>query len=94
MGEELAASRSRVLKGFSTVGERPDRAPPPLRRDRRPPPPRARGYVWADGYWDWRGGRYVWVPGRWIAARRGRRWSSGQWRRQGPNWVFVPGGWH
>jgi len=22
------------------------------------------GYVWIDGYWDWRG-HYVWVPGYW-----------------------------
>ena len=38
------------------------------------PPPPARvevygyapgpGYVWIDGFWDWRG-RYVWVPGYW-----------------------------
>ena len=51
-----------------------------------PPPPQAvgivgyapgPGYVWIDGFWDWRG-RYVWVPGYWG-------------RRPHPRAVWVPG---
>ena len=68
-----------------------------------PPPPRheavpsARaGYVWAPGYWDYRGHRHVWVNGHWERARhgyvlpraaRGCR-TDGRWRlharRRGP----------
>ncbi|WP_229293727.1 YXWGXW repeat-containing protein [Burkholderia pseudomallei] len=53
---------------------RPERPPPPLRRERRTAPPRPRGYVRTNGYWRWPGGRYVWIPGRWIAQRPGHRW--------------------
>ena len=51
-----------------------------------PPPPPAvgvvgyapgPGYVWVDGFWDWRG-RYVWVPGYWG-------------RRPHPHAIWVPG---
>src|SRR5215471_3133551 len=52
-----------------------------------PPPPPAvvgvvgyapgPGYVWIDGFWDWRG-RYVWVPGYWG-------------RRPHPHAIWVPG---
>ncbi len=33
--------------------------------------PRARsGYVWAPGYWDWRGNRREWVSGTWVVEHR------------------------
>lgn len=35
------------------------------------------GYVWIDGFWDWRG-HYVWVPGYWG-------------RPPHPHAVWVPG---
>lgn len=35
--------------------------------------PPVAGYVWIDGFWDWRGGRRTWVDGRW-APPRGRGW--------------------
>ena len=71
-----------------------------------PPPPRAMGFVgvapgpgfvWIDGYWDWRGhdwfwvgGRWarppypraVWVPGNWAHHSHGYRWTAGYWRRR------------
>ena len=72
----------------------PDRpAPPAARHDRRPPPPRPHGYIWTDGYWRWQRGRYIWVPGRWVARRPGRRWVLGYWRRQGQVWIYVDGTW-
>ena len=53
-----------------------------------PPPPRVEvvpasrpGYVWAPGYWDWRGHRHVWVNGSWVRARRGESASG---RRRAP----------
>ncbi|ADV84337.1 YXWGXW repeat-containing protein [Terriglobus saanensis] len=62
--------------------------------ERRPPPPRP-GYVWRAGYHRWDGGRYVWVPGEYLAPPRphahyyqgawvhdghGYRWRDGYWR--------------
>lgn len=57
-----------------------------------PPPPRygpvgvAPGprYIWADGYWDWRGNRWRWVPGRWVVPPRHRTvWVPGHWTPDG-----------
>ena len=53
-----------------------------------PPPPRyavvgvapGPGYLWTDGFWDWRGGNYIWMQGRWL-------------RPPHPRAVWVPGGW-
>jgi hypothetical protein len=54
-----------------------------------PPPPRPAvygavgyapgpGYVWIDGFWDWRN-RYVWVPGYWGRPPRPHaRWVPGR----------------
>jgi hypothetical protein len=39
-------------------------APPPLRVEVKPPPP-APQYVWEEGYWQWTGRDYEWVPGHW-----------------------------
>lgn len=56
-----------------------------------PPPPRygvvgvapAPGYVWTDGFWDWRGNNWVWAPGRWQRPpRRGARWEPGRWQER------------
>ena len=56
-----------------------------------PPPPRygvvgyapGPGFVWVDGYWDWRPPRpgAVWVPHRWVPYGRRYRFVRGYWRR-------------
>jgi len=52
------------------------------------------GYVWTDGYWGWRGGRYVWVPGRWLRPPHARAvWVPGAWSRDGHGWRFQEGYW-
>lgn len=38
------------------------------------------GYVWTEGYYNYRGGSYGWVPGRWMRPPR-------------PHAVWVPGAW-
>lgn len=68
-----------------------------------PPPPRyavvgvapGPGYVWTEGFWDWRGGAYVWVPGRWLRPPRPRAvWVPGAWvERPHRGWEFRRGGW-
>ncbi|HEY6452854.1 MAG TPA: YXWGXW repeat-containing protein [Steroidobacteraceae bacterium] len=65
---------------------------PPAPRVEAAPPPRA-GYVWAPGYWAWRGHRHIWVRGHWMHERRGFHWVPDQWVQAGPHWHYVPGHW-
>jgi hypothetical protein len=68
-----------------------------------PPPPYARGpvgyapgprYVWAEGYWDRRGGDWSWVRGRWDIPPRPRAvWIPGYWTRHARDYRFHRGYW-
>jgi hypothetical protein len=67
-----------------------------------PPAPRygvlgyapAPGYVWTDGFYSFRGGRYNWVPGRWMRPPRPRaQWVPGQWNRHNRGYRFQRGHW-
>jgi len=64
--------------------------PPPPRvyvRDTRP------GFVFIQGRWDRRGGRWVWRDGYWERQRAGSRWEDGRWERRGRGHVWVEGRW-
>lgn len=56
------------------------------------PAPR-RGYVWAQGHWEWRGGRHAWVPGYWMAERPGYVYSQPVWYRGDRGWYMEPARW-
>lgn len=69
-----------------------------------PPPPPARygvvgyapgpGYVWTEGFYDLRGGRWTWVSGRWMRApRRGGVYVSPYWEPYGRGYRFHRGYW-
>ncbi len=64
-----------------------------------PPPPRTHvveirpGFVWIEGRWNHRGGRYEWYDGRWERERVGHRWEQGRWERRGRGHVWIEGGW-
>jgi hypothetical protein len=51
------------------------------------------GYVWAPGFWAWRGGRHVWVGGHYIHERPGYHWAPDAWVPAGPRWHYAPGHW-
>ena len=52
------------------------------------------GYMWTDGYWDQRGGRWVWVNGQWLRPPHRRAvWVSGAWIQEGHRWRFRRGYW-
>lgn len=52
------------------------------------------GAVWIDGYWNWSGGRHVWVPGRYARPQPGYRWQPRHWeRRPGGDWSLRGGTW-
>src|SRR5215831_12231709 len=67
--------------------------PPRPLVERRGPPP-GREYVWINGYHQYDGGHYVWVPGRWDAPpRRHAHWVAHHWVRRNGGWVLVEGHW-
>jgi OOP family OmpA-OmpF porin len=41
---------------------------PPMARYEAVPRHHRPGYAWRAGYWGWAHGRYIWVPGYWMAA--------------------------
>ncbi|TMG96668.1 MAG: hypothetical protein E6H73_01620 [Betaproteobacteria bacterium] len=66
-------------------------APPPPRVEVVPAP--RRGYVWAPGYWEWRGRHHVWRNGYWVRERRGYHWAPHRWVDRGGRWEFENGRW-
>jgi hypothetical protein len=68
-----------------------------------PPPPQTRGiagfapgpgYVWVDGFWDWRGGNWYWVRGYWVRPPRPRAiWVAPRWEPYGRGYRFHRGYW-
>jgi len=63
-----------------------------------PPPPmervRARhGWVWVEGGFEWRHGRYRKLPGHWERERPDRHWHSGRWEWRGDHYEWIPGSW-
>ena len=58
-----------------------DVAPPAPYYETLPAPPFA-GAVWINGYWGWRGGRHVWVGGRYEHGRPGYAWQPHRWVQQ------------
>jgi hypothetical protein len=68
-----------------------DVAPPPVRVETVPPP--RVGFVWAPGFWEWRGHEHVWVPGHYVHERRGFHWVPDHWVQVGPHWHHERGHW-
>jgi hypothetical protein len=52
------------------------------------------GFMWADGFWDLRGGRWVWVGGAWRRPPHGHAvWVRPYWEQHGRSWRFRKGYW-
>jgi hypothetical protein len=52
------------------------------------------GYVWTDGFYDLRGGNWVWVGGRWTHPPRTHAvWVTPHWVRTGHGWSRRGGYW-
>ncbi len=65
-----------------------------------PPPERVevvpqlrRGYVWAPGYWNWRGHRHVWVKGHAVRAREGYAYQPHRWVERDGRWNLERARW-
>lgn len=66
-------------------------APPPPRYERVP---HARpGFVWSPGHWVWRGNRYDWVGGSWMAHRPGYVYQQPAWNHRNGHWYMDQGRW-
>ncbi len=66
--------------------------PPPELRYEAVPAPRV-GFVWAPGYWDWRGNRHVWVTGHWERERSGYFYHPNRWVERDGRWVIERSRW-
>ncbi|MEO8103047.1 MAG: YXWGXW repeat-containing protein [Betaproteobacteria bacterium] len=66
--------------------------PPPPVRYEVAPAPRA-GYVWAPGYWDWRGNRHIWVKGHWERERVGYYFHPPRWIERDGRWLIERSRW-
>ena len=83
--------------GWVTVGAGPvgvdyiTVAPPPPRFERVPAP--RPGFIWAPGYWEWRGNRHEWIGGSWIAERPGFVYSAPRWEQHDGHWVREEAHW-
>jgi hypothetical protein len=89
----MLAAGAIVVPAVSSAGVSVDvNLAPPAPRVETVPGPRM-GYVWAPGYWDYRGGGHVWVPGRYRHERRGYHWVPDRWDPRGPRWHHERGHW-
>lgn len=68
------------------------RVGPPAPRYEVVPAARA-GYIWAPGYWDWRGNRYGWTQGNWVRERQGYIYTQPTWVNNGGRYHFYRGAW-
>ncbi|HQQ69404.1 MAG TPA: hypothetical protein PLL92_03695 [Alicycliphilus sp.] len=68
------------------------RPPPPPPRYERAPAAR-HSMVWSQGYWQWHGQRYAWVPGHWQKLRAGQYYRQPRWEQHRGHWQFTGGGW-
>ena len=50
-------------------------------------------YVWVDGDWRWRGGRYAYTNGYWARPRGGRNYATGTWVHGGRGYYWRRGYW-
>lgn len=92
----LAAVLATALTGFGAAAHAQYTAivsvAPPAPQYEVVPGARA-GYVWDAGHYEYRGNRYVWVPGRWLEARDGYQWEQRRWVQRGNEWQLVGGDW-
>jgi len=65
---------------------------PPAARYERVPAPRA-GYVWAPGYWDYRGNQHRWRAGHWVKSRPGYVYYAPTWQQSNGRYYLQKERW-
>jgi hypothetical protein len=52
------------------------------------------GYVYVEGYYNWNGSRYDWVPSGWVRTPAPTAvWQPAHWQRAEGGYVWVGGAW-
>jgi hypothetical protein len=90
----LLAAGGAILPAVSQAGVNLDIdvGPPAPIVETVPPPPQPE-YVWAPGYWEWNGGRHVWVAGHYMPPNRGHHWVPDRWDRRDGHYHHEHGHW-
>jgi hypothetical protein len=59
-----------------------------------PGPSPGSDYIYVNGYYNWRGNGYEWVPGAWVKTPNpGSTWVPGAWQPTRGGYMWVPGHW-
>lgn len=89
LGAAVLAASACVITGAGWVTVAP---PEPIVEARIVAP--GPGFIWIPGYYDYRGGGYIWVAGRWARPPHPRaEWVPDRWERQDRGWHRVKGHW-
>jgi hypothetical protein len=81
-----------VQERRTIVVERPIDPPSPRVEVRTQAP--GPDHVYLEGYYDFNGSDWVWVPGRWERpARSDARWVPGRWVKVAGGYTWEPGHW-
>lgn len=89
LGAMMVSASAVALPAFADIYI--ELAPPASRSERYEP--RA-GHAWAPGAWNWNNGKHDWVPGRYVAERKGYRYERDRWVQHDNNkWAYQRGGW-
>lgn len=73
----------------AVVTERPSDTDVVIVRPNQPGP----DYIWIDGDWDYRGGKYYRNQGHWVQQRKNHNWVAGHWVKTGRGWYWSKGHW-
>ena len=57
-------------------------------------PEMRRGYVWAPGYWDYRGDKHHWKKGTWVRERHGYSYEPHRWVERDGRWNLERSRWY
>jgi hypothetical protein len=89
-GTGQAYAQGTVVVGQPEVVYTNNLPPDPLYEERPAPP--AYGYVWLDGYWQWRG-EWQWRAGHWEAPRQGYVYIQPYYGEVDGRYQYTPGYW-
>lgn len=68
-------------------------APPPIKVEAPPTQP-VHTAVWTEGFWQWSGTTWIWIPGSWQLRPSARvTWRAATWEPRGSVHILVPGAW-
>lgn len=69
-------------------------APPQAPYETRPMPEEPMRQIWRDGFWDYDGTTFYWVPGYYMyRPDPTAAWTPDRWEQRAFGWAFVPGYW-